>query len=116
MIEVAQADVLFVSAQIREADQAGVDDADEALRAAAMLHVRPAGLADRSHVEAVTQGDEGLFVGAKCVSRPGAFSQALILSPAAVLLLMLFDEWGESQFLEATTHSARSFRAGGLAA
>jgi hypothetical protein len=77
-----------------------------------MLHIRPAGFAYRSHVEAVTQGYESLFVGAKSVSQRRTFSQALILSSAAVLLLMLFDEGCESQFLKATTHSARSIWAG----
>jgi hypothetical protein len=104
VIEVSQADVLLIPAQIREAKKIRFNDADEAFRSAAMLYVRPAGLADRCHVEAVPQGNEGLFVGTKCVSRPGAFREALILSPAAMLLLMLFDERRKSQFLKATTH------------
>ena len=46
VFEISQADVLLVAAKIREAEESGVDDTNEAFGAAAMLHVRPAGLAD----------------------------------------------------------------------
>jgi hypothetical protein len=46
VFEISQANVLLVAAQIREADETGVDDTNEAFGAAAMLYVRPACLAD----------------------------------------------------------------------
>src|SRR5258708_16199074 len=61
VFQISQADVLFVAAKIREADERWVDDANEAFGAAAMLHVGPAGLADGSHVEAVAALDEVLL-------------------------------------------------------
>ena len=46
VLEVAEGDVLLVAAQVGEGDQLWIDDVDEALRAAAMLDVGLAGLAD----------------------------------------------------------------------
>ena len=53
VFEIAETDVLLVAAKICEADEPRVDDTDEAVGAAAMLDVGPAGLADGGHVEAV---------------------------------------------------------------
>ena len=103
--QIAQADVLLVAAQVGEAEESGVDDADEAFGAAAMLHVGPAGLADGGHVEAVAALDEVLlWRGRGCRRAGAALLHALVLAPAAVFLLMFFDERSEGQFLEATTH------------
>jgi hypothetical protein len=95
MFEIAQADVLLVAAQICEADETWIDDANEAFGAAAVLHVGPAGFADGSHIEAVAALDEVLFRGAEAVSLRRTLLHPLILAPAAVFLLMFFDETSE---------------------
>ena len=61
MLEVAEADVLLVAAEVCETDEAWVDDVDEAFVTASVLDVGPAGLADGGHVEAVAGLNEGLF-------------------------------------------------------
>jgi hypothetical protein len=68
---------------------------NEARRAAAMLYVWPAGLADGGHVEAVAALDECLFSGAKGVSERGTLLHALVLSPAAMFKLVIFDAGSE---------------------
>jgi len=95
VFEIAQADVLLVAAQVCEAEESGIDDANEACGAAPMLHVGPAGFAYRGHIEAVAALDEVLLRGAEGVSQRTALLHAFILAPAAVFLLMFFDETGE---------------------
>ena len=68
VLEVAEADVLLVAAEVGEAEERRVDDANEAVGAAAMLDVGPAGLADGGHVEAVAAVDEVLLGRAEDVS------------------------------------------------
>jgi hypothetical protein len=96
VFQIAQADVLLVAAKVREADERRVDYVNEAFGAAAMLHVGPAGLADRGHVEAVAEGEEGLLVRAEGVSQRRSLGQPLVLAPAAMFLLMFFDKWSKS--------------------
>jgi hypothetical protein len=95
VFEISEADVLLVAAQVCEAEESGVDDANEAHRAAAMLYIGPAGFADRGHVEAVATLDEVLLRGTERVARRTTLLHALILAPAAVFLLVFFDERGE---------------------
>ena len=61
MLKITQTDILLVAAKVREADQPRIDDANETLWTTPVLHVGPAGLADRGHVEAVAALDEVLL-------------------------------------------------------
>ena len=56
--EIAGADVLAVAAKVGNRQRLLVENADEAGRAAAMLHIGPAALRDGRHIEAVALGDE----------------------------------------------------------
>jgi len=105
MLEVAEADVLLVAAEVREANQGRVDHMNEAFGTAAVLHIWPAGLADGRHVEAIAAEEEVLLCRAEdVVTLRRGFFHVLVLTPAAVFLLVFFDARSESQFLEATTH------------
>jgi hypothetical protein len=95
VFEIAEADVLLVAAKVCEAEECVVDNANEAFGAAAMLYVGPAGFADRRHVEAVAALDEILLRWAETISLRRTLLHALILTPAAVLLLMFFDKTSE---------------------
>ena len=95
VFQVSQADVLLVAAQVCEAEETGVDDTNEAFGAAAMLYVGPTGFADGGHVEAVAALDEILLRWAETVSLRRTLLHALVLAPAAVLLLMFFDQTSE---------------------
>ena len=103
VVEVAEADVLLVAAEVCEAEEPGIDDANEALGSAAVLDVGPAGFADRGHIEAIAAFDEVLFGRAEEVSLGCGLRNTLVLVAAAVLLLMFFDERREGEFLEATS-------------
>ena len=70
---VAEADILQIAAKIRERQRLVVEDFDEARRPAAVLHIRPAALGDRSHVEAVARFDERHLVLGETVEGPVAF-------------------------------------------
>src|SRR6185369_1179737 len=65
---VAGAEELAIAAIVGERERVRIEDAEEARRAAAMLHVRPAGLADRPQVEAVACRDERGLVRTERVS------------------------------------------------
>jgi hypothetical protein len=104
VLQIAEADVLLVAAQVREADERWVHDTDKALGAAAVLYVGPTGLADGGHVDAVAALDEVLFCRAERVARGRVLRHALVLTAAAMFNLMFFDEGREGQFLEAATH------------
>jgi len=95
VFEISKTDVLLVAAQVCEAEEPGVDDTNEAFGAAAVLYVGPAGFADGSHVEAVAALDKVLLRWAETISLRRTLLHALILAPAAVLLLMFFDETSE---------------------
>src|ERR1700684_3660790 len=56
--EIAGADVLAVAAKVGDRQRPVVENADEAGRAAAMLHIGPAALGDGRHIEAVALSDE----------------------------------------------------------
>ncbi len=56
--EIAGADVLAVAAKVGDRQRLLIENADEAGRAAAVLHIGPAALRDGRHIEAVALGDE----------------------------------------------------------
>ena len=67
--EIAGADVLAVAAKVRDRQRCLVEHADEAGRAAAVLHIRPAALRDGRHIEAVALSDERRLGCGKTVRR-----------------------------------------------
>lgn len=85
--EVARADELAVALEIGEADQMRSQHLDEPRGAAAVLDIRPAGLADGCQVEAVARGDEARFVRRKRVGL-GCMLHDLVLPEVFVLGLL----------------------------
>ena len=80
--DIANADVLPVAAEIGKAERFLVEYLEEAGRAAAVLHIGPAGLRNRGHVEAVARCDECRLVFAKAVGRPVALKPFPVLAAA----------------------------------
>jgi hypothetical protein len=60
--EVAGADVLAVATVVGESEGAIVEELEETARTAPVLDIRPTGLRNRRHVEAVARSDERRFV------------------------------------------------------
>jgi hypothetical protein len=104
MLQIAEADVLLVATEVCKADEDWVDDVDEAFVAASMLDVGPAGFAYRGHVKAVAVLDKRFLRRTESASGGRGLFHTLILAAAAVIQLILFDAWGEGEFLKAATH------------
>ena len=53
--EIAGADILAIAAEVRNRQRLVIENADEAGRASAVLHVGPTALRDGRHIEAVAR-------------------------------------------------------------
>ena len=101
--EIAEADILPIAGEIRERQRPVVDHAQEAARAAAMLDVRPAGLRDARHVEAVAFGDKGHLVVGEAVERAVAF-EILPQMRAGILRLRRLDAGRDRDVQKSVRH------------
>jgi hypothetical protein len=106
MLQVSNADVLLVAAQVGEANGALVEDVEKAFLASAVLDVRPTGFGRRGHVEAIALLQELLFVGAKAVAQIVGLFDAFIEVAAAVQALLFLDEGSKSEFGETSAHGS----------
>src|SRR3984957_7643601 len=101
--DIAQADVLPVTAKVGEAERRFVEYFEEAGRAAAMLHVRPTRFRDAREIEAVASLDECDFVFGESIRRPIAV-EALPQFSAAVRLLGGANAWSRSYVEKSVGH------------
>lgn len=91
LAEVAHAQVLHVAAEVGERERPRVQHLEEALGPAAVLHVRPARLADGGLEEMIGLGDELRLPRRQRVSAIGVGVQEGVLLPAAQFGLDLAD-------------------------
>src|ERR1700733_2488825 len=94
--QVPGADVLLVTAKIRESDGSLVDHFQEALRTAAVLYIGPAVFADTRHIEAVAFGKELDLGRADGIRREARRLSSRILPAGAGALLQRRDGGGKN--------------------
>ena len=91
MQQITNTDVLLVAPKVSEAKRLIVHDVQEPLWAAAVLDIGPSGLAHRSHVEPIPSFDEGALVLTQPITRHASLFYPLVLTTAAVSLLLLLN-------------------------
>ncbi len=81
-----------------------VQYAKKAFRTAAKLDVWPSCFANRRHIEPIVLLDERALVRPEPIASVARSLHAFIEVPAAVLLLLFFDERGECKLCESVAH------------
>src|ERR1700722_8243867 len=74
-----------------------VDYLEESFRSTAVLHIRPSAGADGRHIEAVPLGEKFGLERSESILRRPELLHALVLPPAAVFFLQLFDQGREDE-------------------
>src|ERR1700733_9795283 len=74
-----------------------VDYLEETLWSTAVLHIRPTGSTNGCHIKAVPLGEKLGLERSESILRRSGLLHALVLPPAAVLLLQLFDQRREDE-------------------
>ena len=104
LAQVADAQVLHIAAEVREADGPRIQHLEETLRPAAVLHVGPAGLADRGLEEVVGLGEELRLAGRQRLAAVAHRVEEGVLLAAAFLRLDLADRRGEGDVRIGASH------------
>ena len=105
VVQIPDTDVLPVAPEVGKADRSFIENLKETLWPPAKLHVRPAILADGSHVERISGAYEfDLTIGEK-IAVTGLLHPQVSLAGAVVLLRSL-DAFGKSELGEILIHDS----------
>src|SRR5262245_22811186 len=102
--QVSDADVLQVSAKIRESERSGAQHSQESWLAAAVLNIRLTVFADGRHVKAVARADEFDFRVGQGDDVRGASLKSRVVAPRTIMLLRRFNTRRKGQLKKFVRH------------
>jgi hypothetical protein len=105
VLEISDADVLFVSSKIHESQRVVVYDTEETLWTASILNVRPSCFIYRSNVETVSRLYELSLGDSKPIAGFTKLFNVLILSPASMKFLLLLHQRRKRNLREFAAHN-----------